>query len=103
MVTQESNESAKTEKPEKIFIGVDFGTSKISITTSEGKDVLEQNVIGYPKDPISSKFLKKEVLYGKEAIKHRIALDIFRPIEHGTLKSSQTLLRHTQPQQSCGV
>ena len=57
MVIQENNESAKTEKPEKIFIGVDFGTSKISITTSEGKNVLEQNVIGYPKDPISSKFL----------------------------------------------
>ncbi len=79
----------KNEKNEKIFIGVDFGTSKISITTSEGKNVLEQNVIGYPKDPISSKFLKKEVLYGNEAIKHRIALDIFRPIEHGTLKSNK--------------
>lgn len=78
-----------TEKKDKIFIGVDFGTSKISITTSEGKNVLEQNVIGYPKDPISSKFLKKEVLYGVDALKHRIALNILRPIEHGTLKSNK--------------
>lgn len=89
MANQKKDESVKTEKPEKIFIGVDFGTSKISITTSEGKNVLEQNVIGYPKDPISSKFLKKEVLYGKDAVKHRIALDIFRPIEHGTLKTNK--------------
>ncbi|MCL7415188.1 MAG: rod shape-determining protein [ANME-2 cluster archaeon] len=79
----------KTETKEKIFIGVDFGTSKIAITTNDGKSVVEQNVVGYPKDPISSKFLKKEVLYGNEALKHRVALNIFRPIENGILKTNK--------------
>lgn len=86
---KDNDTSEDTGNKGKVFIGVDFGTSKISITTSEGDAILEQNLIGYPKDPISSKFLKKEVLYGKDALKHRIALNIFRPIEHGVLKSNK--------------
>lgn len=85
----EKQKSAASNKNEPIFIGVDFGTSKIAITTSEGKNILEQNVVGYPKDSVSSKFLKKEVLYGSDALKHRVALNVFRPIEHGVLKSNK--------------
>ena len=95
---KKSNKAESKEKPkekteeqtvEKIFIGVDFGTSKIAITTSNGKSIMEQNVVGYPKDAISSKFLKKEVLYGSEALKHRVALNIHRPIECGVLKTNK--------------
>lgn len=88
--TEEKTEEKTIEKTiEKIFIGVDFGTSKIAMTTSSGKSILEQNVVGYPKDAISSKFLKKEVLYGAEALKHRVALNIHRPIECGVLKTNK--------------
>lgn len=95
---KKSNKAESKEKPkekteehtvEKIYIGVDFGTSKIAITTSNGKSIMEQNVVGYPKDAISSKFLKKEVLYGSDALKHRVALNIHRPIECGVLKSNK--------------
>jgi len=85
----ENTRSKSTQKKEKIFIGLDFGTSKVAITTSDGKKTIEQNVVGYPKDIVSSKFLKKGVLYGKDAVKHRIALNIIRPIESGVLKNNK--------------
>jgi len=88
--SKEKTEEKTVEKTvDKIYIGVDFGTSKIAITTSNGKSISEQNVVGYPKDAISSKFLKKEVLYGSEALKHRVALNMHRPIECGVLKTNK--------------
>ena len=38
---------------------------------------------------MASKFLKKERLYGEEAMKHRVALNILRPIENGVLKNQR--------------
>ena len=44
--------------------------------------------VGYPKDVVSRKLLKKDVLYGDEAIEKRLSLDCYRPLEHGVLKGS---------------
>jgi rod shape-determining protein MreB len=44
--------------------------------------------VGYPKDAVSRKLLKKDVLFGSEAIENRLALDFYRPLEHGVLKCS---------------
>lgn len=72
-------------KKENGYIGIDFGTSKVAICTSDGKKILEQSVVGYPKDVIARNLLKADVLYGTKALKHRNSLNIKRPVEDGVL------------------
>lgn len=80
-------ETSKSSK--KLFIGVDFGTNHTAISTSDGKKNSILSVVGAPKDAVASKFLKKEHLYGEEALKHKMALNLFRPIENGVLKNQR--------------
>ena len=89
----------KTEKPSAsvpslkenhdLFIGIDFGTNHTAISTSNGKKKTILSIVGTPKDAVASKFLKKERLYGDEALKHRVALNLFKPIESGLLKNQR--------------
>ena len=45
-----------------------------------------ESFVGYPKDPVARKLLKKDVLFGKEARDKRLSLNLYRPLEHGVLK-----------------
>ena len=36
--------------------------------------------VGYPKDVVSRKLLKKDVLFGDEALEKRLSLDFYRPL-----------------------
>jgi len=61
--------------------------------------------VGYPKDVVSRKLLKKDVLFGDEAMEKRLSLKFYRPLEvlktkdHGVedfdanLKAAQDLLK----------
>ena len=72
----------------KLFVGVDFGTYRTAVSTDTKKtEVL--SIVGRPQDAVASNFLKKEVLYGEEALKHKLALDLSRPIEDGVLANSK--------------
>ncbi len=70
-----------------LFIGVDMGTNHTAISTSDGKKNSILSVVGTPKDAVASKFLKKEHMFGEEALTHRVALNLFKPIEDGVLKN----------------
>lgn len=70
-----------------LFIGVDLGTNHTAISTSDGKKNSILSVVGTPRDAVASKFLKKEHLFGEEALTHRVALNLFKPIEDGVLKN----------------
>jgi len=72
-----------------LFIGIDFGTNHTAISTSDGKKKSILSIVGIPKDAVASKFLKKERLYGDEALKHRVALNMFKPIESGLIKNQR--------------
>lgn len=72
-----------------LFVGIDLGTNHTAITTSDGKKKSILSVVGTPKDAVASKFLKRERLYGDDALKHRVALNLFRPIEYGLLKNQR--------------
>jgi rod shape-determining protein MreB and related proteins len=72
-----------------LFIGIDFGTNHTAISTSDGKKKSILSLVGIPKDAVASKFLKKERLYGDEALKHRVALNMFKPIESGLIKNQR--------------
>ncbi|MFN0057287.1 MAG: rod shape-determining protein [Planctomycetota bacterium] len=43
------------------------------------------SVVGWPKDNVSSKTLGKSILYGDEALNHRLALDLVFPLADGNL------------------
>jgi len=82
----------KTDNPKKtegvLYIGIDLGTSRTCIASSNGKRENVPSVLGYPKDVVSRKLLKKDVLYGEEAFHHRLSLDFYRPLEKGVIKGS---------------
>jgi rod shape-determining protein MreB len=69
-------------------VGIDFGTSMSVIACDNGVRACVPSYVGFPKDMISRKLLGKEVLYGEDAIKHRLSCNIFRPLELGVLKHS---------------
>jgi rod shape-determining protein MreB len=71
-----------------LYVGVDLGTSRTSISASNGVRETVASAVGYPKDVIAKKLLKRDVLFGSEAIEHRLSLDFHMPLEHGVLRAS---------------
>ena len=72
-----------------LYIGIDLGTFRSVMVSSDSHEVEELTVIGTPKDPIARNFLKRDVLFGEEALKNRLALNLFRPLELGVIKNTQ--------------
>ena len=73
---------------ETLYIGVDLGTFRSVMVSSDGHDEKVLTVIGTPKDQIAKGLLKRDVLFGEEALKNRLALNLFRPLEHGVIKDT---------------
>ena len=71
-----------------LYIGIDLGTFRSVMVSSDSHEEEELTVIGTPKDPIARNFLKRDVLFGEEALKKRLALNLFRPLEHGVIKDT---------------
>ena len=67
-------------KKDNLYVGIDLGTSSSSITASNGKKNWVESYVGWPKDFIAAKVIRKPVLFGAEALKNRLSMDIFRPI-----------------------
>ena len=72
-----------------LYVGIDMGTSRTSVSASNGVRETMESFVGYPKDPVSRKLLKKDVLFGQEARDKRLSLNLHRPLEHGVLKFNQ--------------
>lgn len=71
-----------------LYLGIDLGTSRTSIAASNGVRETVWSYVGYPKDVVSRKLLKKDMLFGKEAVEKRLSLDLYRPFEKGIIKYS---------------
>jgi len=71
-----------------LYLGIDLGTSRTSVSASNGVRETVSSYVGYPKDVVSKKLLRKSVLFGDEAVEKRLSLDFYRPLEHGVLKCS---------------
>ncbi|MBN1443085.1 MAG: hypothetical protein JXA90_10260, partial [Planctomycetes bacterium] len=71
-----------------VYLGVDLGTSRTSITSSTGVRETVWSYVGYPKDHVArKKFGGREIVYGKEAVDNRMSLDLIRPLAGGSIKS----------------
>jgi len=84
----EANQAGDTQKKDHgvLYIGMDLGTSRTSISASNGVRETVYSMVGYPKDVVSQKLLKKDVLFGKEALDKRLSLKLYKPLEKGVLK-----------------
>jgi rod shape-determining protein MreB len=71
-----------------LYLGIDLGTSRTSVSASNGVRESMPSFVGYPKDVVSRKLLKKDVLFGDEAIEKRLSLELFRPLGEGVIKGS---------------
>src|SRR5262245_47630571 len=85
--TTNTDEGMKTETG-VLYLGIDLGTSRTSVAASNGQRVTLSSHVGYPKDVVSRKLLKKEVLFGDEAVHHRLSCNFYRPLAAGVLKLS---------------
>jgi rod shape-determining protein MreB len=91
-----------SKKSEVLHVGIDLGTSRSSITASNGVRHVVESYVGWPVDMVARKLVKKPVLFGREALDHRPMLDLRRPLEHGLIKEGsekdelavRELLRH---------
>ncbi len=105
-----------------LFVGIDLGTSRASIAASNGVREVVPTYVGYPKDNISEELLGAKPLFGELALKHRLSVELVRPLAHGVIRNdngrnlnknlvaAQQLVRHllerTRPkpgQPVCGV
>ncbi len=73
---------------DKLFVGIDLGTSRSAISASNGKRAWVDSYVGWPKDFVAHKTLGASVLFGEEALKNRLSLDLYRPLERGVIKDS---------------
>lgn len=66
---------------DEVLIGIDLGSYLTKISASNGIRAKINAIMGWPKDPISRKFIGKDVVFGDEVTKKRLALNIYEPIK----------------------
>lgn len=73
-------------KNDTLSMGIDLGTSRSSVSVSNGQRQVIESYVGWPVDLVARKVLKKEVLVGREALENRSMVDLHRPLEEGLIK-----------------
>lgn len=71
-----------------IFVGIDLGTSQASVSASNGIREVVPTYVGYPKDNISEELLGDKPLFGDMALKHRLSVELIRPLAHGVIQDN---------------
>ncbi|HEY3150106.1 MAG TPA: rod shape-determining protein [Candidatus Binatia bacterium] len=90
------------ETNETLCLGIDLGTSRSSVSASNGERHVIDSYVGWPVDMVARKLVKKPVMVGREALDNRPMLDLRRPLERGVMKDGsekdqeavQEILRH---------
>ena len=75
-----------SKKDNMLHIGIDLGTSRSVVSASNGNRKWMESYVGWPKDFVAKKMLGKRVLFGSDALEHRLALNLSRPLQNGVLK-----------------
>ncbi|TAJ18047.1 MAG: hypothetical protein EPO68_08430 [Planctomycetota bacterium] len=87
-MSDKQTKSGETPKKDHgvLYLGIDLGTSRTSVASSNGQRETVASYVGYPKDVVSRKLLQKDVLYGDDAIAHRLSLNLYRPLGAGVIQ-----------------
>lgn len=73
-----------------VFIGMDLGTSRTSITTSTGVRTTVWSYVGYAQDHVSRKHLGgRDKVFGQEAVENRMAVNLVRPLDKGVIRADE--------------
>ncbi|MEC9477213.1 MAG: rod shape-determining protein [Planctomycetota bacterium] len=79
---------------ETVFIGMDLGTSRTSITTSTGVRTTVWSYVGYALDHVSRKHLGgRDKVFGQEAVENRMAVNLIRPLDKGVIQDDDDCRR----------
>jgi len=81
-----AQKSAEKTVDEKLVVGIDLGTSRSAIAAINGKKKWVESYVGWPKDFIARKVVGEPILFGEEAVEHRLSLDLYRPLKNGVIK-----------------
>jgi len=77
---------------DRLYLGIDLGTFQSSIAASNGQGVTVETVVGKPKDPIARNFLKRDTLFGADALKNKLACNLYRPLAAGVAQDDENNL-----------
>jgi len=86
---ESGGDDARGIAPNALLLGLDLGTSRSSIVSMNGPRKVIESYVGWPKDSISRKHLKADILFGKAALDNRLALNLYRPLEKGVIKGTR--------------
>jgi rod shape-determining protein MreB len=78
--------ASKTAKTEPLHVGIDLGTSRSAAVAANGERAWVESWVGWPKDFVARKMLGEPVLFGEEAVRHRLSLELVRPLEGGVIR-----------------
>ncbi len=81
-----TKKAAAKAADEKIIVGIDLGTSRSAISASNGKRTWVDSYVGWPRDFIARKVVGSSILFGQEALEHRLSLELYRPLKNGVIK-----------------
>ena len=81
---KKTDKSTSTAAP--LHVGIDLGTSRSAAAASNGKTAWVESYVGWPKDFVARKTVGADVLYGEDAVRHRMSLDLVRPLEGGVIR-----------------
>jgi rod shape-determining protein MreB len=84
--TTQKKTRPQKKKDEALSVGIDLGTSRSAISGSNGAREMVQSYVGWPKDFVARKVLGRPVLFGAEALEHRLSLELVRPLAGGVIK-----------------
>jgi rod shape-determining protein MreB len=90
------------EDNETLCVGIDLGTSRSSVSASNGERHVVDSYVGWPVDMVARKVVQKPLLVGRDALDNRSMLDLRRPLERGVIREGSErdeeavleLLRH---------
>jgi len=103
--TAKTGKASRLRKAPTLLVGIDLGTSRTAISSSNGHRERLSTYVGKPKDTVSEKLFGQRLLFGDEALNNRMSVELLRPLEKGVVKSSpgqrdgnveavQALLKH---------
>ena len=84
-----------TEK-KVLNVGIDLGTSRSVIAADNGVRTFVASFVGFPKDAVSRKMFGKDIVFGEEALKNRLSLEMYRPFDKGMLKYTDSIEKNAE-------
>lgn len=74
----------------QVSIGIDLGTSKTAIVTSDSRRICIPTAVGRPKDNIALRLFGKEMIFGEELSSPTLSIEVSRPLADAQFKYGLT-------------